>query len=34
MIERAEKNITLENINKIAKALDLSIYELVKNISE
>ena len=25
MIERAEKNITLENIQKIAKALDLKI---------
>lgn len=25
MIERAEKNITLENIEKIAKALDLKI---------
>ena len=34
MIERAEKNITLENINKIAKALDLPISELVKNLSE
>ena len=30
MIERAEKNITLENIEKIAKALDLSISELTK----
>ena len=28
MIERAEKNITLENIEKIAKALNLSIMEL------
>jgi len=28
MIERAEKNITLENIEKIAKALKLSISEL------
>ncbi len=34
MLERAEKNITLENINKLAKALDLSISELLKNISE
>lgn len=34
MIERAEKNITLENINKIAKALNLPISELVKNLSE
>jgi transcriptional regulator with XRE-family HTH domain len=28
MIERAEKNITLENISKIANALNLSISEL------
>jgi len=28
MIERAEKNITLINIEKIAKALDVSIYDL------
>jgi len=28
MIERAEKNITLENIEKIAKALDLNISNL------
>lgn len=28
MIERAEKNITLENIEKIAKALKLNIKEL------
>lgn len=28
MIERAEKNITLENIEKIAKALGLSVKEL------
>lgn len=28
MIERAEKNITLENIDKIAKALNLSIAKL------
>ena len=34
MIERAEKNITLENINKIAKALDTPISELFKNYSE
>lgn len=27
MIERAEKNITLENIEKIAKALNISIAE-------
>lgn len=30
MIERAEKNITLENIDKIAKALSVSISELTK----
>ena len=30
MIERAEKNITLENIEKIAKALELKIGELTK----
>ena len=29
MIERAEKNITLCNIEKIAKALDVKISELV-----
>lgn len=34
MIERAEKNITLENINKIAKALDTPISELFKNYIE
>ena len=28
MIERAEKNITLINIEKIAKALDVSLKEL------
>jgi len=28
MIERAEKNITLLNIEKIAKALDINITEL------
>lgn len=28
MIERAEKNITLENIEKVAKALGLSVKEL------
>ena len=31
MIERAEKNITLLNIKKIANALNVSIYELFKN---
>ncbi len=30
MIERAEKNITLTNIEKIAKALNLSIEEITK----
>lgn len=30
MIERAEKNITLENINKIAKALEIPIEELFR----
>ena len=31
MIERAEKNITLENIEKICKALDLSIGDFFKD---
>lgn len=31
MIERAEKNITLENIEKIAKALGKSIASLFEN---
>lgn len=30
MIERAEKNITLENIEKVAKALNVPIDELMK----
>mgnify|MGYP003853712849 CR=1 FL=1 len=30
MIERAEKNITLINIQKIAKALEISEYQLLK----
>ena len=30
MIERAEKNITLINIEKIAKALEINISELMK----
>ena len=34
MIERAEKNITLENINKIAKALDTPISELFEKYVE
>ncbi|MCU0391089.1 MAG: helix-turn-helix transcriptional regulator [Thermoflexibacter sp.] len=32
MIERAEKNITLLNIEKIAKAFGISISELLKEI--
>lgn len=31
MIERAEKNITLINIKKIAKGLDVSIIDLLNN---
>ena len=31
MIERAEKNITLLNIQKIAKALEVNIEDLIKN---
>jgi len=31
MIERAEKNITLGNIARIAKALDLKIIDLFKD---
>lgn len=31
MIERAEKNITLENIDKISKALDCKISELIED---
>jgi len=30
MIERAEKNITLENIEKIAKALEISLDDLMR----
>ncbi len=30
MIERAEKNITLANIEKIAKALEINIIDLLK----
>jgi len=30
MIERAEKNITLRNIAKIAEALGVEAYELIK----
>lgn len=32
MIERAEKNITLINVDKIAKALKVNIVELVKDL--
>lgn len=32
MIERGEKNITLKNIEKYAKALDVSISELFEGI--
>lgn len=31
MIERAEKNITLENIEKIAKALSLNMKDVFKD---
>lgn len=31
MIERAEKNITLENIEKLALALKISLTDLFKN---
>lgn len=34
MIERAEKNITLENIDKIANALNLSLSKLVGDCDE
>jgi transcriptional regulator with XRE-family HTH domain len=30
MIERAEKNITLVNVEKIAKALDIPPYQLLQ----
>ena len=32
MIERAEKNITLENIEKISRALKLNLDDLMKNL--
>ena len=32
MVERAEKNITLENIEKISKALKSNIDNLMKNL--
>jgi len=31
MVERAEKNITLLNIAKVAQALDLSVSELLRS---
>jgi transcriptional regulator with XRE-family HTH domain len=31
MVERAEKNITLENIEKISKALKLNLGDIFKN---
>jgi transcriptional regulator with XRE-family HTH domain len=31
MIERAEKNITMRNANKIAEALHLTLIDLLKN---
>jgi len=34
MIERAEKNITLLNIEKIANALEVNISELLSNQEE
>lgn len=34
MIERAEKNITLENIGKIARALDLKIADLLRDVDD
>lgn len=34
MIERAEKNITLENIAKIAQALGLEVVDLFKKIND
>lgn len=33
MIERAEKNITLINIEKVAKALEISVEELLRGIT-
>ncbi|MBI4186956.1 MAG: helix-turn-helix transcriptional regulator [Chloroflexi bacterium] len=34
MIERAEKNITLENINKICKALALDLSAIFKDLHD
>ena len=33
MIERGERNISLSNISKIAKALDQPIHELLRNLA-
>ena len=33
-VERGERNISLENINKLSKALSLSISELLRGIGE
>jgi len=30
MIERGEKNITLKNIEKVARALEIKIFKLLK----
>jgi transcriptional regulator with XRE-family HTH domain len=34
MIERAERNITLENINKICKALDINLGAMFKDLHD
>lgn len=34
MIARAEKNITLENIGKIATALEMKIADLLQNVED
>jgi transcriptional regulator with XRE-family HTH domain len=34
MIERGEKNITLENINKLAKALDVPISDIFRKLED
>jgi transcriptional regulator with XRE-family HTH domain len=34
MIERAEKNITLENINKICKALSIDLSAMFKDLHD
>ncbi len=34
MVERAERNVTLVTIHKFAKALDISISELLSNIED